>query len=182
MGGIASKGQLRMSFARWALVAVPLVLLLGLGSGVLAGSSGESRWFAALVKPAFQPPDAAFGIVWPILYAMMGVAIAIVLNARGSRWRGLGVALFVFQLLANLIWSPLFFAAHQVTAASWWILLILMLVAATTWVFARIRPAAAWLMAPYLVWLVFAAALNFEIDRLNPGAETLAPGDASYQI
>ncbi|MBC7987546.1 MAG: tryptophan-rich sensory protein [Sphingomonadaceae bacterium] len=182
MGGIASRGQLRMSFLRWALVIVPLVVLLGYLSGMLAGSTGESRWYAALAKPSFQPPSALFGIVWPILYALMGLALAMVLHARGSRWRGVAIVLFAAQLIVNLTWSPLFFGMHQVTAALWWILLMVALAAATALLFWRIRPLAALLLAPYLAWLVFAAALTFQIDRLNPEAETLVPGANSYQI
>lgn len=182
MGGIASRGQLRMSFLRWALVVVPLVVLLGYLAGVLSSSTGESRWFVALAKPSFQPPDYLFGIVWPLLYALMGLALAMVLHARGSRWRGVAIVLFIAQLAVNLTWSPLFFGMHQITAALWWILLMLALAAATTLMFWRIRPLAALLLAPYLAWLVFAALLNFEIDRLNPDAETLVPGANSYQI
>lgn len=182
MGGIASRGQLRMSLLRWAMVVVPLIVLLGYLSGMLGGATGESRWYAALAKPSFQPPPALFGIVWPILYALMGLALALVLHARGSRWRGLAIVLFAAQLIVNLTWSPLFFGMHQVTAALWWILLMLALAGATIWLFARIRPLAGLLLAPYVAWLLFAALLTFQIDRLNPDAETLVPGGASYQI
>ncbi len=181
MVGIATKGQLRMSFLRWALVVVPLVVLLGSLSGMLAGSS-ETGWYRALEKPIFQPPGYLFGIVWPILYVMMGLALAMILHARGSRGRGLAIALFVAQLVANLLWSPLFFGMHQVSAALLWLAAIFLLAAGTTYLFARIRPAAAWLMAPYLAWLCFALLLNFQVDRLNPDAETLVVGATSTQI
>ena len=167
---------------RWALLAVPLVLLLGTAAGRLAGSGSENPWFDALAKPALQPPDWLFGVVWPILYVPLGLALAVVLAARGSRWRTTGIALFAAQLAANLVWSPLFFVAHQVSLAFWWILLILALAIATTIVFGRVRTVAAWLMLPYLVWLSFAALLNLELDRLNPDAETLAPAQRTAQI
>lgn len=181
MVGIATKGQLRMSYLRWALVMVPLVLLLGLASGALSGS-GDTDWYRGLAKPGFQPPPVLFGIVWPILYVMMGLALAMVINARGSRLRGIAIGLFIVQLAANLAWSPLFFGMREVTIAFWWLLLVLALAGTTTWYFARIRAAAAWLMAPYLAWLLFAAALAFEVDRLNPDAETLANDGYSTQI
>ncbi|QLC21004.1 tryptophan-rich sensory protein [Parasphingopyxis sp. CP4] len=181
MVGIATKGQLRMSFLRWALVLVPLIVLIGSLAGALSGS-GDTSWYAALEKPSFQPPPYLFGIVWPILYALMAFALVNVIQARGSRWRGIAIGLFVAQLLVNLLWSPIFFGMHQVSFAFFWILLMIGLAVATTVVFARVRRVAAWLMLPYLAWISFAAVLNFEIDRLNPDAETLVVGATSTQI
>ncbi|MGP1282623.1 MAG: TspO/MBR family protein [Parasphingopyxis sp.] len=181
MVGIATKGQLRMSFLRWALVLVPLIVLVGSLAGAVSGS-GETGWYAALEKPPFQPPSYLFGIVWPILYALMAFALVAVIQARGSRWRGLAIGLFVVQLIVNLLWSPIFFGMHQVSFAFWWILLMLALAIGTTVIFGRVRRIAAWLMLPYLAWISFAALLNFEIDRLNPDAETLVVGTTSTQI
>ena len=181
MVGIATKGQLRMSFLRWALVLVPLIVLIGSLAGALSGS-GDTSWYAALEKPSFQPPSYLFGIVWPILYALMAFALVNVIQARGSRWRAMAIGLFVAQLIVNLLWSPIFFGMHQVSFAFFWILLMVGLAVATTVIFARVRRIAAWLMLPYLAWISFAAVLNFEIDRLNPDAETLVVGATSTQI
>ena len=182
MNQIASRGQLRMSLVRWALFVVPTVMLLGFLSGQLAGSGEEDRWFMALTKPDAQPPGWLFGVAWTILYALMGLAFAMILHARGARLRGLAIALFVVQLALNLAWSPLFFGMHQVTTAFWLLIAILVAAFATTLVFGRIRKAAAWLMVPYLAWLCFAAILNKQIDALNPDAETLVVPAASTQI
>ena len=86
------------------------------------------------------------------------------------------------QFALNLAWSPLFFRAHQVGAALGLILVLALLVALTTALFWRIRPFAGALMLPYLVWLVIASALNWQIDRRNPDAETLVPPAHSTQI
>jgi benzodiazapine receptor len=129
-----------------------------------------------------MPPNWAFGLVWPLLYLLLGLALAIILNARGARGRGLAVTLFLVQFLCNLAWSPLFFAWHQVMLAVFLILIILLLATATTLLFGRIRPLAGWLMLPYLCWLGFAAGLAYDVHRLNPGAETLVPPAAHAQI
>jgi translocator protein len=179
---LASKQQLRMSFLRWALVMVPLLIFLGFVSAVAGGSSGANSWYAQLVKPAINPPDWVFGVVWTILYTLMGVAIAIILDARGATARALAVGLFVTQLAVNLVWSPLFFRFHQVSVALFVILAMLALAIATTFVFGRVRSVAAWLMVPYLVWLCFAAILNYKLDQLNPDAEALVPARASTHI
>jgi len=104
------------------------------------------------------------------------------LHARGARSRGLAIGLFVTQFLVNLSWSPVFFGQHKVTTAFYIILVMIVLGIATTVVFAQVRKAAAWLMVPYLVWISFASILNFQIDRLNPDAESLYVPAASSQI
>lgn len=182
MGELASRDQLRMSFVRWALFTVPLLVFLGFLSGRVAGSSTDNRWFEALVQPAAMPPGWMFGAAWTVLYVMMGFALAMILNARGARGRGAAIALFVTQFIANLCWSPLFFSAHQVVAAFALILLILVLAIATTFAFGRVRTAAAWLMVPYLAWLCFASLLNWQVHALNPDAEKLVPSRANTQI
>lgn len=182
MGEIASPSQLRMSFLRWALFTVPLILLLGIGSGRLSGSGDGNPWFAALAKPDIMPPGWVFGIVWAGLYILLGFALAIILHARRARGRRLAIAVFVVQFVMNLAWSPLFFAEHAIEAAFWLLVALVAAASITAVLFARIRIGAGLLMLPYVGWLLFAALLNFQIDRLNPDAETLAPGASSTQI
>ena len=168
----ASRGQLRASFLRWALVLVPAVVLAGLASGVLGGSTASSAWFAGLAKPGINPPSYLFGIVWPILYVMMGLALTLVVTARGAPGRGAAIAAFGVQLALNLAWSPLFFGVHQVSIALWLLFALDLAVIATIFLFWKVRPPAAWLLVPYLAWVLFATALNWQFDVLNPDAET----------
>ena len=175
MGGIASKGQLRWSFARWAAVAVPAVLLLGFLSGRSVPAGSDNAWYVSLVKPPLNPPDLAFPIAWTLIYICMGLAIATVLNARGARGRGLAVALFAVEVVLLFAWQPLFFGAHRVGASTALIAAILLLGIVVTFAFARIRNSAAWLMVPLLVWVTFAGVLCWRIGQLNPDAERVAP-------
>lgn len=167
MNFLASSWQLRAGVIRWALVCVPVVLLLGILSGTLSGSGADEAWFAALRKPAGYPPPATFGLVWSVLYIMMGLSLAIVAAAAGARGRGLAVLVFVVQLAINLAWSPLFFGAHRMTWALVDILLLDAAVVVTIALFARIRPSAAWLLVPYLAWILFATYLNWAFLRDN---------------
>jgi tryptophan-rich sensory protein len=171
-----------MSFLRYALVTVPAVVLLGSLSGRLAGSGYGNPWFDALAKPAFMPPGWLFGVAWTILYILLGFVLAMILHARGARGRSLVLGLFLGQLALNYLWSPLFFAMHETT----WALIVIVamiglsaVVAALLW---WIRKSASLLMLPYLAWLCFAAALTFEIIRLNPDARELVPGGSSSDI
>lgn len=182
MNEIASKSQLRMSYFRWALFCVSIIVLLGTASGYAANSGYQNQWFAALDKPALTPPGWVFGTVWPALYVLLGLSLALVVTARRALGRGLAITLFVVQLVCNYAWSPLFFAAHEATLAFYLIVLILLLTLVCALLFARIRLLAALLLVPYIAWLCFAGWLSFEIDRRNPGAETLVAPAFSTQI
>ncbi|QDX25671.1 tryptophan-rich sensory protein [Sphingomonas suaedae] len=179
---IASKGQLRLAFLRWAVVTVPFILLLGFTSARIAPTGSENVWYQMLEKPELTPPDWAFPVAWTTIYVLMGLALAMIINARGSKLRGPALVLFAVQMAANLVWSPLFFGAHQVFWAFVLIGVILVLALATTIAFGRIRTGAAILMLPYLAWLCFAGYLCYQIDQLNPNAETLVPAQSAPQM
>lgn len=179
MNFLASREQLRASLIRWSLVCVPLCVLLGFLMGRVSGSGPGDPWFDALVKPAIYPPSATFGIVWSILYAMMGFAVALVGSAWGARGRGLAIAVFIVQFVVNLAWSPVFFGAHQITAGLMVIAALDVLVLVTMVLFWRIRKLAGLLLLPYLGWVLFATALNYEFLRLNPGADGAQGGGAA---
>jgi tryptophan-rich sensory protein len=181
MTGIASRSQLRMSLLRYALVCVPLVLLLGSLSGAVSGGQADSAWFQALRKPPLMPPGWVFGVVWSILYVLLGLALAMLLHARGARKRARLIAIFILQLALNFAWSPTFFAFHRIDLALVLIaaMIILTIVLATAlW---PVRKLASSFLLVYLGWLMFAASLNEEILRLN-GAGAVAPVARSTDI
>lgn len=171
MTELASPAQLRAALLRWSLFTVPGVLLLGFLSGAVAGSTAGNPWFIDLVKPSLYPSQATFRIVWSILYAVSGLALAMVIIARGAPQRGLAIGLFVGQLLLNLAWSPLFFGAHQIAGALVLLLTLDVAVLACVAVFNKVRPLAAALMLPYLAWVLFATVLNWQILQANPDAD-----------
>lgn len=182
MGELASKSQLRMSFTRIALVCVPLLVFLGFLVGSLSNAGEANRWFAVLQKPAIQPPGWLFGVAWTILYALMGFALALIIDARSAPGRTTAICLFAFQFTLNLAWSPTFFLMHQVSAGLVLIIIILIAATATTVAFARVRKVAAWLLLPYLFWLSFASILNYQFDKLNPNAERTVPEPVRTQV
>lgn len=155
-----------------ALGCVIAIELLGGLSGWISNSGYGNGWFDALRKPGFMPPGWTFGVVWPVLYAMLGVALAMVLVEPSSDRRRFALILFFIQLVLNFVWSPLFFAAHDIVLAKWVIFIMAAVAAAAAGQFLRVRRDAGVLMVPYLGWLVFAATLNSTIEVLNPGAGT----------
>ncbi len=155
-----------------ALITVPAIVIVGFLMGIVSNSGFANGWYADLAKPSFQPPGWAFGAVWTTLYTMMGIALAVVLDAPSSAERSRGLFLFGAQLVLNFAWSPIFFGAHRIDLALVVILVTSALVTATIVSFWRIRPLAAALLLPYLAWLCLATVLNHETGRLNPGADS----------
>src|SRR5665647_1579654 len=102
---------------RKALITVPAIVLIGLLMGILSNSGFDNDWYAALRKPAFQPPGWAFGAVWTALYTMMGIALAAILNEPPSDRRRDALWLFGGQLVINFAWSPVFFKLHMIDVA-----------------------------------------------------------------
>ena len=155
---------------RIALVTVPAIMLLGSASGWLSNSGYGNAWFDALDKPAFMPPGPTFGLVWPVLYACLGVAVAMIHALPRSDAKRKALILFYVQLALNFAWSPVFFAAHDMRAAAVIIIMMIAVAAGAAGQFFRLRAAAGYLLVPYLAWLVFATVLNTAILNLNPGS------------
>ncbi len=160
------------SWTRIALVTCPAIVLLGSASGWLSNSGYGNAWFASLQKPFFMPPGWLFGFVWPILYLLMGLALAMILALAPSPQRKSALILFFAQLALNFAWSPIFFAAHHITLGKWAIFVMTVLAALAAGRFMRLRKPAGLLLIPYLAWLIFASTLNSSIEALNPGAGT----------
>ncbi len=159
-----------------SLIAIPAIVLGGLAMGWLSNSGMDNGWYVQLERPDFQPPSWMFGVVWTTLYALMGLALAIVWNEPPSRQRTIALTLFGVQLALNFAWSPVFFGARLIEVGL--LLLVAILVAAllTAKAFRAIRPVAGWLLFPYLLWLCLAVTLNYETGRLNPGADAMPLG------
>jgi tryptophan-rich sensory protein len=153
-------------------LAQALGLLAWLVAAFAAGAIGAiasvdaASFYAQLSQPTWAPPAWVFGPVWSTLYALMGIAAWLVWRSPNRSAYALG--LFGAQLVANALWSWLFFAWHRGALAAVEVLVLLALIVATTAAFWRTRRLAALLLIPYLVWVSFAAALTWAIWRANP--------------
>lgn len=127
-----------------------------------------SEFYNQLVQPEWAPPAFVFGPVWTVLYALMGVAAWLVWQSGGFRAQRLALGLFFAQLAVNALWSWLFFAWSLGALAFVDILVLITLVVGTLLCFWRVRPLAGLLLLPYLLWISFAAALNYSVWHLNP--------------
>lgn len=148
------------------LGALLLFTLLAFVTALTAAQFRPGDWYAALAKPPWTPPNWAFAPVWTLLYA--GIAAAGWLAWRAVRRPTIALGLWLAQLFLNATWSWLFFGLHEPGIAFLEILLLLFVLGAFMASVAGTSRAAAWLFAPYLAWVAFAAALNFALWRLNP--------------
>jgi tryptophan-rich sensory protein len=108
-----------------------------------------------------------FPIVWGILYALMGIGAARISMTPPSPERSQGLNLFIAQLVVNFFWSLIFFNAQAFGFALLWLVLLWVLVLWMILTFRKTDPLAAWLQIPYLLWLTFAAYLNYSVWQLN---------------
>jgi tryptophan-rich sensory protein len=142
-------------------------LALCFSAALLGAEFTPGEWYAALKKPAWNPPGWIFGPVWTALYTMMAVAAWLVWQRGGFASQHRPLTLFLVQLALNAAWTPLFFGLHLPGLAFAEITVLWLAIAATLTSFRGVSHAASWLFAPYLAWVSFAAALNFALWRLN---------------
>lgn len=150
-----------------ALAACLLATATAAAIGGLATVGGVRDWYPTLKKPAWNPPAWLFGPVWTLLYAMMGVAAWCVVRRDGVANSRLALLAYGGQLALNALWSILFFFLRSPLAALADIAALWTAILATAGLFHARDRLAGWLLAPYLLWVSFAAALNFALWRLN---------------
>jgi tryptophan-rich sensory protein len=144
-----------------------LVLLLIFSAGIgMVTNAGKDDFYDPLVKSALNPPGWVFGVVWPILYLMIGTVGWLMMRVRPPLPRALW-GLYVGQLALNWGWSFVFFTFHQIALAFFWIVALAILVAVLIMGLWRINRWAALLLTPYLAWLGFASYLAGTIWWLN---------------
>ena len=142
-------------------IAIPLAVG-GISAWINAGKFDD----AALVKPPLSPPSWLFAVVWSVLYTLMGISAAKVYLSGGE---GTGDALFVWatQLVVNFLWTIFYFSFEALLLSFFWLVFLIALVALMIVRFERVSPGAGKMQVPYLIWLLFAAYLNFATWLLN---------------
>jgi benzodiazapine receptor len=149
------------------ICSVAVCILIGfLGSFATRGS--VTTWYADLSRPSFTPPDWTFGVVWPILYVMMGISAFLIWN-MGFDKTEVKVALGIFglQLILNGLWTPIFFGLHLIGLALVEIIMMWAVILLTIIYFWKVSKPAALLLLPYIFWVSFAIVLNASLFILN---------------
>ena len=140
------------------------------GVGFLSGwltREGVELFNAAVQQPPLSPPAVLFPVLWTILYALMGIGAARVYLAPASNARSRALLVYLLQLACNFFWSILFFNFQNYALAFFWLLALWVLILWMIRSFFKTDKAAALLQIPYLLWVTFAAYLNFGVWMLN---------------
>lgn len=148
----------------WLIVTI-IAAAIGGAASVQAGP-----FYTQLQRPDWAPPATIFGPVWTVLYALMGIAAWLVWRVGGFHAAKSALTLFLVQLGINALWTWMFFAWQRGGLAFADSVFLWALIVATLITFWRIRPLAGALLVPYLLWVSFAAALNYSVWQLNPQA------------
>lgn len=148
-------GSLIISFAAGAI-------------GTLATIPNIPTWYTALAKPPFLPPNAVFAPVWALLYALMGIALALIILRRTTESKRNAYIWFGIQLVLNALWSLVFFGLHMPWLGVIVIAALIIAIIMTMRKFSRMYQPAMWLLVPYLAWVCFATYLTVGVAVLNP--------------
>jgi len=145
-------------------------LFVPLALGYIAGqytSEAVPGWFAALNKPSFNPPGWVFGPVWTLLYILMGLSFFHIWIKPRIKERTVAKIIYIVQLMLNFAWSFLFFYYQNIALALIDIIVLDIVVVVMLLKFYQLKPTAASLNIPYLMWILFATALNAAFYFLN---------------
>lgn len=156
-----------------SLVALAVFVLANLAAASSGAFFRPGEWYAALAKPSWTPPNWAFPVVWSILFVLNAVAGWLVWMAAGTG-AALPLAAYAVSLLINSSWSAVFFGARRMGLGFAIVITLWLSIAAVMALFAPVSPLAAGLIAPYLVWVTIASALNLRVWQLNPAARVPA--------
>jgi tryptophan-rich sensory protein len=136
--------------------------------GSLLTTPALETWYPTLMKPSFNPPNWLFAPVWTFLFILMGIAFFLILkDGKGNANYRSACLSFGSQLFLNLYWSFLFFFSKEPSLAFYGIVSLWSMIFVNIYYFYRIKKTAAYLLIPYILWVSFAAALNYAIWYLN---------------
>ena len=152
-------------FAFIISIAIPLAM------GDIGGwftSQYVKTWYLTLNKPSFNPPNWIFAPVWTILYILMGISAYLIwLKRKEVEHFSRTAAIYLLQLVLNVMWSFLFFYAHEIGLAFFEIIALLIAIIINARVFYKIDKTAGLLFIPYILWVSFATILTYSIFSLN---------------
>lgn len=151
---------------KWKQLIISILISLSIGglSGFITKDSMKT--FENLNKPMLSPPPIVFPIVWGVLFLLMGIS-AYLVYVNKSAYRKPALIIYSIQLLINFFWSIIFFNAQQYLFAFIWLIILLIAIIIMVILFSKVKPLAAFLQIPYILWVSFAGYLNLIIYLLN---------------
>ena len=146
------------------IFCIALPLLVGFLSAYFVGEGFVT--YQSFTKPPLSPPSVVFPVVWTILYVLMGISSYLILKNKNGDI-AFALKLYLANLFFNFFWSIIFFKYFEFLLALFWLLALLFIVVWMVIEFKKINSVAAYLNIPYILWLIYAAYLNFGVYILN---------------
>lgn len=147
------------------IISLAIPLILGIIGSLLGGNFSD---YTEMNRPVFSPPAFLFPVVWTILYILMGISSYLIYTSdTNEKEKNSALSIYLIQLILNSLWSLIFFRFNLYLFAFIWIILIIIAVIIMIYKFVKIKPIAGYLQIPYLLWLIFASILNYNIYLLN---------------
>lgn len=147
-------------------LSISLLISLGVGAASAFVTRNSMDIYKSIKLPPLSPPSIAFPIVWTILFILMGIA-AYLIYISNSKNKGSALKFYGIQLLLNFIWPIIFFNMRSYLFAFIWLILLILFILKTFTSFKAINKKAAYLLIPYILWIIFAGYLNIAIYFLN---------------
>lgn len=157
--------MMTMRFRAIGLAAAAACAVAGVGAVV----TNLSPWYYSLREPSWKPPDALFGPAWTVIFTLAAISgyLSWRRSSRYSPNQARVLALFAVNGILNIAWSVLFFRLHRLDWALLEVTLLWLSIVGLIYFTARASRTASLLLVPYLVWVSFAACLNYAVLRLN---------------
>lgn len=160
-----------IKLSRLDIIKLVISVFVSLMAGIVGSkytSATIDTWYQALNKPPFNPPDWIFAPVWTTLYILIGVSAFLVWRkGLNQPYVKTALAFFIVQLGLNAFWSYVFFGIQNPLAAFFEIIALWVVISVTIFYFYKVYAVAAYLLIPYILWITFAAVLNYSIFRMN---------------
>ena len=150
-----------------SFIGALIALVLTFSAAYIGSRFTVGEWYADLSKPSWNPPNWLFGPVWTVLYLLMAISAWLVWKKAGFQGAAVPLIIFLVQLVLNAAWSWLFFGLHEIGIALIEIVVLWLAILICTILFWRIIAISGILLVPYLMWVAFAAVLNYKLWHLN---------------
>jgi translocator protein len=143
--------------------------MAAIGVAALGGSVSDiGPWYFQLTKPDWNPPNAAFGIIWTLIFTLCAISGAMAwFKVREKRQGDALIGTFALNGFLNVLWSLLCFRLHRLDWAMIEVVFLWFSIVAMIIVAGRLSRLAGWLLVPYLIWVSIASYLNWELLRMN---------------
>ena len=151
----------------WLFFFVSLCLIIGNGLGGYFTFISVEGWYQTLNKPNFNPPDWIFAPVWTTLYILMGISIWLIWKKEKSKIRTIAIIIFWLQLFFNIFWTFLFFGIQKINYSLIEIFFLIFLITINIFYFLKLNKIAGYLLIQYLLWVIYASILTYNIWILN---------------